>query len=76
MLGFFTGTTLALTPLDTSLARELQDSSVQTNRFLKKASKGVEVIASPGAYYIGGSMYIIGRIAKVPCHPRRSSWAS
>lgn len=64
MLGAFTATTLALTPLDKSLAHELQDSSVQANRFLKKASKGVEVIATPGAYYIGGTMYIVGRLTK------------
>src|SRR5438128_680991 len=62
MLGAFTGTTLLLAPLDKSLAHELRDSSVQTNRFLKNASHGVELIASPGAYYIGGSMYIVGRL--------------
>ncbi len=66
MLGAFTATTLALTPLDKRLAQELQDSSVQANHFLKSASKGVEVIASPGAYYIGGTMYIVGRIAHQP----------
>ena len=66
MLGAFTATTLALTPLDKRLAEELQDSSVQANHFLKSASKGVEVIASPGAYYIGGSMYIVGRITHKP----------
>jgi hypothetical protein len=64
MAGAFTATTLALTPLDKSLAHELQDSSVQTNKFLKNASKGVELIASPGAYYIGGTMYIVGRLTK------------
>jgi hypothetical protein len=64
MLGAFTATTLALTPLDKSLARELQDSSVQANRFLKEASHGVEIIASPGAYYIGGTMYLVGRLTR------------
>jgi membrane-associated phospholipid phosphatase len=66
MAGAFTGATLVLTPLDKSLAHELQDSSVQANRFLKNASKGVELIASPGAYYIGGAMYIVGRVAHLP----------
>jgi membrane-associated phospholipid phosphatase len=66
MLAAFTGTTLALAPLDKSLARELQDSSVQANKFLKRASSGVEVIASPGAYFIGGSLYILGRVAHLP----------
>src|SRR4051812_26843342 len=66
MLGAFTATTLALTPLDKSLARELQDSSVQANKLLKNASHGVELIASPGAYFIGGSLYLVGRVARLP----------
>src|SRR5215212_332601 len=41
-------------------------ASVQTNHFLKNASHGVEVIASPGAYYIGGSLYIVGRLTRQP----------
>jgi membrane-associated phospholipid phosphatase len=65
-LGAWTAATIALIPLDKQLARELQDSSVQANHFLRNASHGVEVIASPGAYYIGGSLYLIGRIAHLP----------
>jgi hypothetical protein len=64
--GVWTATTLALTPLDKHLAKQLQDSSVQANHFLKDASKGVELIASPGAYYIGGAMYVIGRVTHEP----------
>ena len=66
MVFVWTGATIALTPLDKHLAEELQDSSVQANKFLKKASTGVELIASPGAYYIGGTLYIVGRLAKLP----------
>jgi membrane-associated phospholipid phosphatase len=66
MLGIWTGATIALTPLDKHLALELQDSSVQANKFFKNASHGIEVIASPGAYYIGGSLYLVGRIAHLP----------
>jgi membrane-associated phospholipid phosphatase len=62
----FTAMTLILTPLDKQLAHQLQDSSLQAHQFLKEASKGVEVIASPGAYYIGSSMYLLGRLAKKP----------
>jgi hypothetical protein len=65
--GAFTATTLLLAPLDKQLARDLQDSSVQANRLLKNASKGVELIATPGAYYIGGALYAVGRITG---HPR------
>jgi membrane-associated phospholipid phosphatase len=63
--GAFAGTTLLLFPLDRPIARNLQDSSVQTD-FLRDLSHGVEGIASPGAYYIGGSFYLIGRIARQP----------
>ena len=67
MAGAFTATTLLLAPLDRQFARDLQDSSVQANHFLKDASKGVELIASPGAYYIGGTLYVVGRVTH---HPR------
>ena len=56
--------TLLMIPLDRHIATELLDSATQTNRFFSKASTGVEAIASPGAYYIGGSMYIIGRLTR------------
>jgi membrane-associated phospholipid phosphatase len=66
VVGAWTAATIALIPLDKQLARDLQDSSVQANHFLKNASKGVELIASPGAYYIGGSLYLVGRLAHLP----------
>jgi membrane-associated phospholipid phosphatase len=60
-LGFAIGT-VAFFPLDRRAAAELQDSSTQANRFFKNASTGVELIASPGAYVIGGGLYIVGRL--------------
>lgn len=62
--GAFAGTTILLFPLDRRLAQELQDSSIQANDFFRDASKGVEMIASPGAYYIGGALYLVGRTTK------------
>ena len=62
--GAFTGTTIMLFPLDRRLAQDLQDSSIQANDFFRDASKGVEMIASPGAYYIGGALYLVGRTTK------------
>jgi membrane-associated phospholipid phosphatase len=59
--GAFTGTTILLFPLDRRLAQDLQDSSIQANHFFRSASNRVEFIASPGAYYIGGVMYLVGR---------------
>lgn len=59
--GFAIGT-VAMIPLDRHLALRLQDSSTQSNRFLKRTSTGVELITAPGAYIIGGSMYLIGKV--------------
>jgi membrane-associated phospholipid phosphatase len=64
--GAFTATTLLLIPLDRQLAHELQDPSVQANKFFKDAAYGFSYIASPGAYYIGGGLYLAGRVAKKP----------
>ena len=65
--GALTVTTFALFPLDRRLAQELQDSSTQANRFFGRASKGVESLASPGAYFIAGGLYVVGRVTN---HPR------
>ena len=62
MAAGFAVATVAFFPLDRRAALELQDSSTQANRFFKRASSGVEYIASPGAYVIGGGLYVIGRV--------------
>jgi len=49
-------------PLDRHIAGTLLDSAAQANRFFKHAATGAELIASPGAYYIGGTLYIVGRL--------------
>ena len=58
----FAVATVAFFPLDRRAAIELQDSTTQANRFFKRASTGVELIASPGAYLIGGGLYAFGRL--------------
>jgi len=62
--GFVVGT-IVLFPLDRSIAKSLNDPNTQANRFFKDASTGFEAIASPGAYIIGGSLYIVGRVGKM-----------
>lgn len=62
MAGLFAGATILAAPFDRRAAQVLQEPGNQTNRFLKNASTGVEAIASPGAYVIGGSLYAVGRI--------------
>ena len=62
----FTGLTIAMFPLDRSIARRLTNQRSKANRFLNNASKGVEVIADPGSIIIGASLYAIGRFTHHP----------
>jgi membrane-associated phospholipid phosphatase len=64
LAGGFTGLTIAMFPVDKALARHLQDSSTQANRFFKNASKGIQYFADPGSIVIGVSLYGVGRLAK------------
>lgn len=64
LAGGFVAGTLLMIPLDKKIAQNLRDSATQANRFFSKASTGVEHIASPGAYVIGGSLYLIGTVAR------------
>lgn len=60
--GAFVVGTIAMFPFDERLAKHLTNPGAQANKFFKDASTGVEVIASPGAYVIGGTLYAVGRI--------------
>jgi membrane-associated phospholipid phosphatase len=62
--GAFVGATIIAFPLDKRVAHRLEDQSTQTNRFLDHAATGFELIASPGAYVIGGGLYVVGRLGK------------
>lgn len=64
LAGAFAGATLLMFPLDRRFALDLRDSATQANRFFRRASTGVEIIASPGAYIIGGGLYAVGRLGK------------
>jgi membrane-associated phospholipid phosphatase len=64
--GALTATTFALFPVDKRIAAELQDSSTQANKFFSNSAKGVELIASPGAYFIGGGLFLVGRLGNMP----------
>ena len=59
----FAAATLALFPLDKHFAEEFQSPNAQANGALDDAATRFEKIASPGAYYLGGGMYLVGRIA-------------
>jgi membrane-associated phospholipid phosphatase len=63
--GAFALGTIAMFPVDRSVAGRLQDPTVQENRFLDRAARGFEFIATPGAYYIGGTLYVVGRVGRL-----------
>ena len=60
--GAFVVGTFAMFPFDEQLAKHLTNPGAQANQFFKNASTGVEWIASPGAYVIGGTLYVVGRV--------------
>jgi membrane-associated phospholipid phosphatase len=56
--------TLIARPFDDHYAQRLQDSSTQANRKLQGLATFVRTVAAPGSYYIGGTMYLAGRLSK------------
>jgi membrane-associated phospholipid phosphatase len=60
----FVGLTVALFPIDKSVAGRLQNPNTQANHLLKNASTDVRMLGDPGTTIIAVSMYGVGRIAK------------
>ena len=56
--------TLIARPFDDHYAQRLQDSSTQANRKLQGLATFVRTVATPGSYYIGGTLYLAGRLSK------------
>jgi membrane-associated phospholipid phosphatase len=63
LAGAFAGMTVAVAPVDKLIAERLQQHNAQSNRFFKRASVAVRVLAFPGTVIIGASMYTVGRLA-------------
>jgi hypothetical protein len=61
----FAGITVAMFPLDKRIAADIRQDST-FNRLAQNGAVGFETIAAPGAYVIGGGLYLYGRIAKRP----------
>lgn len=59
----FAAATVALFPLDRHFAEELQSPAAQSNRTLDHTATRLEKLTSPGAYYFGGGLYLLGRAA-------------
>jgi membrane-associated phospholipid phosphatase len=64
LAGGFALTARLVHPLDDHVAELLQDSAAQSNRKLQMLATFVRTTATPGSYLIGGSMYVVGRVAK------------
>ena len=61
----FAGLTVAMFPVDKNIARQIRQDST-FNGFTQNSAVGFETISSPGAYVIGGGLYLVGRFAKKP----------
>ena len=61
----FAGLTVAMFPLDKNIARQIRQDST-FNGFTQNSAVGFETISSPGAYVIGGGLYLVGRLTKKP----------
>jgi membrane-associated phospholipid phosphatase len=66
LAGAFVLGTVAMFPLDKHIATKLLDSATQANRLFKHTATGAELIASPGAYVIGGTLFVVGEVAHKP----------
>jgi membrane-associated phospholipid phosphatase len=64
ILEAFAIATVATAPLDTRIAEQLQNPSVQERNGMRKAADFVRTVADPGSFVIGAGLYAYGRIAK------------
>jgi membrane-associated phospholipid phosphatase len=62
ILEAFAIATVAIAPLDTRLAQRLQNNTVQENDLARRTARFVETVTDPGAFIIGGGMYVYGRL--------------
>lgn len=56
----FAGLTVAMFPIDKSIARRLQHDTLQKG-FVDKGASAFELLSVPGAYIIGPAIYLYGR---------------
>jgi len=64
LAGGFVAGTIALRRADEYFARHLQTKYAQQNHFFQTTATGFRSIAEPGAFVIGGVLYIGGRLSK------------
>ena len=64
--GGFAAGALAMAPLDRTIARDLQDSSVQANHLLKHGATAARLLGSPGSLVITGGLFAAGKVLHRP----------
>jgi membrane-associated phospholipid phosphatase len=52
---------VAIAPLDRQVANNLQKPKNQRSTVAERAAHGFNIVAVPGAYIIGGTLYVVGR---------------
>jgi membrane-associated phospholipid phosphatase len=57
----FAGLTIAMFPVDKSVAKRLRSPSSNENQFISRVTTGSEYLADPGTIIIGSGMYLVGR---------------
>jgi membrane-associated phospholipid phosphatase len=62
----FTGATLAMYPVDKSMAQRLQNGNAVTNRTIDRWANGFDYLAWPGVIVLGVGSYAWGRLAPHP----------
>ena len=63
--GGFVAATVALYPADRALARSIRRDPLQNNHFLTESADFFDFMGTKGSVYIGTSMYVVGRVARV-----------
>ncbi|MGH7637655.1 MAG: phosphatase PAP2 family protein [Gemmatimonadaceae bacterium] len=66
VLAGFTAATVAMFPLDRSLASTIRRESLIDSRALQNVEDVLNVIGGPAPVVIGGAMYVVGRVADRP----------
>lgn len=64
-VGFVAGT-VAMFPVDRSIARRLVNENSKANQFFDKSATGFEVLSVPGAYILGPAVYAFGHYTHRP----------
>lgn len=63
--GGFALVTVALYPADRALARSIRRDPLQNNHFLRESADFFDFMGTKGSVYIGASMYVVGRLARI-----------